>query len=80
MAQLLVRDLPEAVVRSLKRRAARHGRSAEAEHRRILEAALLPDAPGGTMKDWLLAMPPAGTDADFARPRGRGHRGRRVDL
>ena len=80
MAQLLVRDLPEAVVRNLKRRAARYGRSAEAEHRRILEAALLPDAPNGTLKEWLLAMPAGGRDADFARLRGRGHRGRRVDL
>jgi plasmid stability protein len=40
MAQLIVRDLDEAVVAALKARAARHGRSAEAEHRRILEAAL----------------------------------------
>lgn len=77
MAQLLVRDLPEAVVRSLKVRAARHGRSAEAEHRRILEEALLPRGPRGTLKDWLLAMPPGGTDADFARHRDRG---RRVNL
>jgi plasmid stability protein len=40
MAQLIVRDLDEDVVRALKARAARNGRSAEAEHRRILEAAL----------------------------------------
>jgi plasmid stability protein len=77
MAQLLVRDLPEAVVRSLKVRAARHGRSAEAEHRRILEEILLPRGPRGTLKEWLLAMPPGGTDADFARRRDRG---RRLDL
>ena len=43
MAQLLVRDLPEAVVRSLKSAAAKHGRSAEAEHRRILEERSSPD-------------------------------------
>lgn len=77
MAQLLVRDLPEAVVRSLKVRAARHGRSAEAEHRLILEEALLRKGPRGTLRDWLLAMPAGGTDADFARRRDRG---RRVDL
>lgn len=40
MAQLLVRDVPLDVVEALKRRAAEHGRSAEAEHRLILEAAL----------------------------------------
>ena len=37
MAQLLVRGVPEDVVEALKRRAAEHGRSAEAEHRIILE-------------------------------------------
>lgn len=40
MAQLLVRDVPEATVAALKKRAKEHGRSAEAEHRAILEAAL----------------------------------------
>jgi plasmid stability protein len=40
MAQLIVRDIDEDIVAALKARAARHGRSAEAEHRRILEAAL----------------------------------------
>ena len=41
MAQLTVRNLNQQVVRALKRRAAAHGRSAEAEHREILRAALL---------------------------------------
>jgi len=40
MPQLLVRDVPRDVVEALKRRAAEHGRSAEAEHRTILEEAL----------------------------------------
>ena len=40
MAQLLVRDIPRHVVEALKRQAADHGRSAEAEHRAILETAL----------------------------------------
>jgi plasmid stability protein len=40
MAQLLVRDLREETVAELKRRAKEHGRSAEAEHRAILEDAL----------------------------------------
>lgn len=41
MAQLTVRNINAQVVRALKRRAAAHGRSAEAEHREILRAALL---------------------------------------
>lgn len=40
MAQLLVRDVPQDVVEALKQRAKEHGRSAEAEHRAILEDAL----------------------------------------
>lgn len=37
---LLVRNVEEELVALLKRRAARHGRSAEAEHREILKHAL----------------------------------------
>lgn len=40
MAQLLVRNIPEAIVKTLKLRAAEHGVSTEEEHRRILAAAL----------------------------------------
>jgi antitoxin FitA len=40
MPQLLVRDVPQEIVEALKRRAAQHGRSAEAEHRLILEQTL----------------------------------------
>jgi plasmid stability protein len=46
MAQLLVRDLSPDLVDALKRRAAEHGRSAEAEHRIILEETLLPQDNG----------------------------------
>jgi plasmid stability protein len=35
-----VRNLDDALIARLKRRAARHGRSAEAEHREILRQAL----------------------------------------
>lgn len=42
MGQLLVRDLDDDLVRLLKRRAASNNRSAEAEHRAILEQALRP--------------------------------------
>jgi plasmid stability protein len=41
MAQLTVRNVDDRVVRALKRRAAGHGCSAEAEHREILRRALL---------------------------------------
>ena len=40
MPQLLVRNVPLDVVDALKRQASLHGRSAEAEHRAILEQAL----------------------------------------
>jgi len=39
-ASLHVRNLDDDLVARLKRRAARHGRSAEAEHREILRQAL----------------------------------------
>ena len=39
MASLIVRRLDEDLVRRLKERAAANGRSAEAEHRAILEQA-----------------------------------------
>lgn len=69
MPQLIVRNLPPEVVSRLRTRAARHGRSAEAEHRDILQRALSSRSAGRTLGDLLLAMPNAGTDADFARPR-----------
>lgn len=40
MAQLLVRDVPDHIAAELKKRAEKNGRSAEAEHRVILEEAL----------------------------------------
>jgi len=75
--QLIVRNLEEEVVRELKLRAARHGRSAEAEHRDILRQALLPTAERKPFKDFLLSMPPVGEDSDFERVQDDG---REVDL
>jgi plasmid stability protein len=40
MPQLTVRKVPDQIVRALRIRAARNGRSAEAEHRLILAEAL----------------------------------------
>jgi plasmid stability protein len=42
MARLTVRNLPDEVHRALRVRAARHGRSTEAEVRAILESAVKP--------------------------------------
>ncbi|MFO7630221.1 MAG: DNA-binding protein [Prochlorococcaceae cyanobacterium] len=67
MADLLVRGVDEALVRALKQRAGAHGRSAEAEHRAILAAALLMP-PRRKLADLLAAMPDVGSDADFQRP------------
>jgi plasmid stability protein len=44
---LLVRNVDDDVIARLKRRAARHGRSAEAEHREILMQALRAEAEPG---------------------------------
>ena len=69
MAQLIVRNLDDEVVDALKARAAAHGRSAEAEHRAILYAALQGPTAGKSLWEWLAAMPDVGDDEDFARER-----------
>jgi plasmid stability protein len=66
MAQLIVRGIDEAIVKALRERAARNGRSAEAEHRAILEAELR-GPKRRTFAEALMAMPNAGRDEDFAR-------------
>lgn len=43
MGQLLVRNLDDRLIRSLKQRALSNGRSVEAEHRAILESVLKPE-------------------------------------
>lgn len=77
MAQLIVRNLDPELVQQLKIRAAQHGRSTEAEHREILRQALQASPPQATFKALLLAIPPVGDDADFARVPDRG---REVEL
>lgn len=57
MSQLLVRELDQELVDALKRRAASHGRSAEAEHREILRANLLVQPAKRSLKEVLAAMP-----------------------
>ena len=70
MGQLIVRGLDDRLIRLLKQRAARTGRSAEAEHRAILEHALSSDAePFAEAAARLRARtPPQSTDsADLIR-------------
>lgn len=65
---LVVRNIEPSVAQALREAAARHGRSAEAEHREILRAALARPA-RRTFKEALASMPNVGTDQDFdSRP------------
>jgi plasmid stability protein len=70
MATLIVRNLDPLIVEELKRRAARHGRSAEAEHRELLRA-LLSQPPRKSLADALAGMPNVGRDEDFERPQDK---------
>lgn len=74
MAQLIVRNLEENVVKALRERAARKGNSAEAEHREILRDVLMPKRGAKPLKALLLDMPNVGDDDDFARPRGKARK------
>jgi plasmid stability protein len=66
MAQLVVRNLSDELVRALKQRAAKHNRSAEQEHREILEAALRRPK-RRSLAAALASMPNVGRDEDFVR-------------
>jgi antitoxin FitA len=73
-AQLIVRNLDPAIVAALRIRAARSGRSMEAEHRHLLRSVLSPSRPRASFKDWLERLPDVGTDRDFARTRSKARR------
>lgn len=66
MAQLIVRNLSDELVLSLKRRAAAANRSAEEEHREILRTALQ-GTRRSSFAQLLATMPNVGKDEDFAR-------------
>lgn len=66
MASLVVRNLDQRIVDALKQRATRHGRSAEAEHRALLEDLLLRPK-RKSFAEVLMAMPNVGQDEDFER-------------
>lgn len=78
MANLVVRNLDRSTVDALKKRAVRHGRSAEAEHRVILESALARTR-RKALAQVLAAMPNIGRDADFARKEDKGKKRRVLD-
>lgn len=66
MAQLMVRNLSDDLVKALKQRAAKGNRSAEQEHREILKEAL--HGPRRRrLADVLAAIPNVGEDSDFRR-------------
>lgn len=71
MSSLIVRGVDEAIVQALKSRAARHGRSTEAEHRLLLAETLLKTR-RRPLAEVLAAMPDVGQDADFERVQADG--------
>jgi antitoxin FitA len=66
MASLMVRNVNDDVVKALKARAGLEGISAEAEHRKILEEALLRPKKKSFV-DILMDIPTVGEDTDFDR-------------
>lgn len=62
----VVRNLDSRIGDALKRRAAKNGRSAEAEHRALLKELLL-NPKGKTFAEALASMPDVGEDEDFER-------------
>jgi antitoxin FitA len=66
VAQLIVRDLSEDLVKALKQRAAKRNRSAEQEHREILQS-VLRSPKRRHLADVLAAIPNVGEQSDFGR-------------
>ncbi len=71
VANLLVRNVDDTLVQSLREQAAANGRSAEAEHRAILAEAL-GRPKRRTFAQVLMSMPEVGEDADFQRVQDSG--------
>jgi plasmid stability protein len=66
VAQLIVRDLSEDLVKALKQRAAKRNHSTEQEHREILQS-VLRGPKRRHLADVLAAIPNVGEDSDFER-------------
>lgn len=71
MANLIVRNIDDKIVNTLKARAGLLGISAEAEHRKILEAALLWPKKR-SLAQALTSIPSVGEDSDFERQQNSG--------
>ncbi len=61
---LVVRNIEPSVAQALREAAARHGRSAEAEHREILPGGACPTGTPILQGSWL-QCPDVGADEDF---------------
>jgi plasmid stability protein len=66
MSSLIVRNIDEQLVSELKQQAACHGRSAEADHRAILQDVLVRTR-RRSLAEVLADMPDVGLDSDFER-------------
>ncbi len=66
MANLIVRNVEDEVVKALKAQSGKNGVSAEEEHRRILRRALLKPRPK-SFAEALMEIPNVGKDEDFER-------------
>lgn len=66
MANLIVRNINDDIADALKMQARKHGISAEAEHRRILEQVLTRPKKKNFI-EVLSQFPDVGEDTDFAR-------------
>jgi plasmid stability protein len=74
MSQLVIRNVPESIVKKLQRRAAAHGVSAEEEHRRILKDALANEKAAQqpyTLFDHIRKLGEIAPDLEFGRKRRR---------
>ncbi|MCP5170325.1 MAG: DNA-binding protein [Hahellaceae bacterium] len=71
MANLIVRNIDDEIVKALKAKAGLDGISAEAEHRKILEDALLRPRKK-SFAEALMEIPNVGEDEDFMRIQDEG--------
>ncbi|MCP5170319.1 MAG: DNA-binding protein [Hahellaceae bacterium] len=71
MANLIVRNIDDEIVKALKAKAGLDGISAEAEHRKILEDALLRPRKK-SFAEALMEIPNVGKDEDFMRIQDEG--------
>lgn len=66
MANLIIQNIDDAIIKALEERANRHGVSIEVEHCKILEQVLLSPS-RKSFAEVLSLIPNVGKDADFER-------------